>query len=83
MCSQTSVITVTMQPLDVQISKLISGDYYRFDDALTLCDLFPRGKEKLREQYKIQICRLKGYYLFSQGKRFGMMMMMIMMIRYL
>lgn len=54
--------------LHFQISTLISKDYNCFDDALTLCSLFPRGKERIRDQFKTEISRLKGYYLFSQGK---------------
>lgn len=51
-----------------QITTLISDQYKCFDDALTLCSLFPRGKEQLRDQFKTQISRLKGLYLFSEGK---------------
>lgn len=47
---------------------LISDRYKSFDDALTLCSLFPRGKEQTRDQFKTQISRLKGLYLFSEGK---------------
>ena len=47
---------------------LISDQYKCFDDALTLCSLFPRGKEQIRDQFKTQISRLKGLYLFSGGK---------------
>ena len=56
-----------MQALDIQIQKLISEQYNRFDDALILCDLFPREKEKIKAQFKTHICRLKGYYLFNKG----------------
>ena len=51
-----------------QINTIISDQYKCFDDALTLCSLFPRGKEQLRDQFKTQISRLKGLYLFSEGK---------------
>ena len=47
---------------------LIADQYKCFDDALTLCSLFPRGKEQIRDQFKTQISRLKGLYLFSEGK---------------
>ena len=53
---------------NAQINLLISDEYKNFDDALTLCNLFPRGKEMIRDQFKTQIARLKGLYLFSEGK---------------
>ena len=49
---------------------MISTEFNRFDDALTLCNLFPRGKEQIRDQFKTEISRLKGYFLFSQGSFF-------------
>lgn len=77
-CSQSSVILLKMRPLqeqvpflfvcNAQINLLISDEYKNFDDALTLCNLFPRGKEMIRDQFKTQIARLKGLYLFSEGK---------------
>lgn len=36
--------------------------------SLTLCSLIPTGKRTIRDQFKTEISRLKGYYLFSQGK---------------
>ena len=47
---------------------LINDRYRCFDDALTLCSLFPRGKEQMRDQFKTHISRLKGLFLFSEGK---------------
>lgn len=47
---------------------LIADPFRSFDDALTLCSLFPRGKEQMRDQFKTQISRLKGLFLFSEGK---------------
>ena len=77
-CSQSSVVLLKMRPLqeqvpflfvcNAQINLLISDEYKNFDDALTLCNLFPRGKEMIRDQFKTQIARLKGLYLFSEGK---------------
>ena len=67
-CSQSAVVFLKMLPLQEQINILISDKYKNFDDALTLCNLFPKGKETIRDQFKTQISRLKGLYLFSEGK---------------
>ncbi|KAK8822896.1 hypothetical protein WA556_001787, partial [Blastocystis sp. ATCC 50177/Nand II] len=67
-CTQQVVYVLQMLSLPQQITTLISDQYKCFDDALTLCSLFPRGKEQLRDQFKTQISRLKGLYLFSEGK---------------